>query len=162
MNVPGLHRACVILGLLTVFGAPPAFGAAIILSDRDLARSSVAAVDARVLSLTPHWNEDHSIIFTTVTLGVLQPLMSRDFAVGRTMKIEVPGGEIGDVGMLFSEAAIFHPDERVVVFARRWTGDRLVVAGGHQGRLSVDKNGVLLGRGIPVDTFGARVRSLAR
>ena len=131
------------------------------MSDAELVRGSSVVVDAQVRRLTPHWDENHSLIFTTVELDVSRTLYSRDPFTEHALKIEVLGGELDGVGLLSPDAPTFRVDERVVVFARPWSAGRLVVAGGQNGVLRVDASGRVQGRDVGVDQLGSQLRDLA-
>jgi len=142
--------------------APLARAAYFPLSDRELLAASDLVVDAIVREQTSHWNEDHSLIFTTVTLDVLQTLYSRRASAGQVVRIVVLGGEVGDVGLVVEDTPRFRVGERAVVFIAPWTKGRNVVAGGELGWIAVDPSGRLIGRAISVDGFAAHLRMLSR
>src|SRR6266850_5561140 len=96
---------------LSVMAAAPGFAMSRPMSDEELVRSSSVVVDARVQRLTSHWNEAHSLIFTTVELDVSGTLYSRDASSPRSLALEILGGELGGVGLLASEAPEFQPGE---------------------------------------------------
>jgi len=132
------------------------------MSDEELVRSSSVAVDARVKQVTPHWNRDRSLIFTTVQLDVAQILYARGNPPGSSLELEVLGGELDGVGLMVSEAPEFRLGERVLVFVKPWTEGRLVLTGGPSGLMRVDESGIVDGRRLSVKQFAFQIRNLAR
>ena len=114
------HATVILIAALTA----PVFGSTRPMSDEELVRSSSVVVDARVQRLTPHWNEDHSLIFTTVELDVSRTVYSRGPSGFHALQVEVLGGELDGVGLLLTETPVFQLGERVLVYARPWTNGR--------------------------------------
>ena len=100
------------------------------------ARADVVAV-GRVSMLAPHWNADHSRIFTTVTLAVDSYLKGNQ---GGPLNILVPGGEVDGVGEIYSHTATFRKDEDVLVFVQKDARGNYTVSGGPGGKLNVTKD----------------------
>src|SRR6266850_826075 len=119
-------RAAVLL-IAAVSG--PVFAMSRQISDEELVRGSSVVVDARVKQVTPHWNQDRSLIFTTVQLSVAQILYARGNPPGSSLELEVLGGELDGVGLMVSEAPELRLGERVLVFVKPWTEGRLVLTG---------------------------------
>lgn len=152
----------VFLTALCVVPLPLAHAARIQSLDAELLAESDLVVEGIVREQTPHWNEDGSLIFTTVTLDIVQTLYSASAGSPRSLQLEVPGGEIGDIGLLVEGMPRFCDGERAVVFIARWTKGRNVVAGGEAGWIPVDPDGFLSGRAVSVDRFGEHLRTLSR
>ena len=157
--ISGAFRAAV---LLIAAVSAPVFAMSRQISDEELVRSSSVVVDARVKQVTPHWNQDRSLIFTTVQISVAQILYARGNPPGSSLEFEVLGGELDGVGLTVSEAPEFRLGERVLVFVRPWTQGRLVLSGGPSGLIRVDESGIVHGRGVSVKQFGSQIRGLAR
>jgi hypothetical protein len=103
----------------------------------------------KVSSLVPQWNEDHSRIFTRVTLSVDQYI--KGGSAGQPLTLLVPGGEVDGVGELYSHTAVFQSDESVLVFAQKDREGNYRVSAGQQGKYTVkrdDASGRLMVGGI--------------
>ena len=64
-----------------------------------------------------HWNENKSRIYTKATLDVDEYLKGK--ANGKSVEIVYPGGEVGDVGELYTHMPTFEKDEDVLVFLKK-------------------------------------------
>jgi hypothetical protein len=122
---------------------------------QDLTDGSDAIVYGRVLSLVPHWDDAHEMIYTTVTV---QPIAYMKGDLGPDpIEFEMPGGTVGDVGLAVSDVPQFEIGEEAVLFLRP---DYFRVVGWFQGKMAVE-NGVVLSTGERVETFGLRVMALS-
>jgi len=82
------------------------------------------------------WNEAHSRIYTNVTIVVKEYL--KGTMTEKSVVVRHLGGEVGDVGEVYSGIARFEEDEEVLVFLRREEEDssyRLI--GGTQGKYQI-------------------------
>ncbi len=117
-------------------------------------RAEVVAV-AKVASLVSEWNENRTMIRTRVTLSVVEFVKGGNNS--RTLTIYVPGGEVGEVGEVYSDMPAFRPDEEVVVFAERDTQNRYRVSAGPQGKLTVNRDKMT---GLPMVSPGRTLETL--
>ena len=101
----------------------------------ELTKRADAVVVGKVTGLESEWSSDRSRIYTRVTLGVDRYLKGQ--GEGASITILTPGGEIGDVGEVYSHMPTFHKDENVVVFVEKDSEGRYRVAGGIQGKLMI-------------------------
>ena len=122
-------------------------------------RAEVVAVGT-VTDLRSEWNVDRTRISTQVTLTVDQYLKGN--MTGPTLTLTVPGGEVDDVGELYSHVPRFSQNEAVVVFAQADEGGTLRVTGGEQGKISVrqdERSGrMLVGQGEVLEAFTTRIK----
>ena len=103
-----------------------------------LRRLSESVVHARVVEIESAWNPQKSMIFTDVTLEVIETL----YGVPRKhVVVRVPGGTVDGFTLEMSEAPVFRLDEEVVVFLSRWRDGRPMVAGYSQGLAEVVAGG---------------------
>jgi len=100
------------------------------------ARADVVAL-GKVSLLSPHWNADHSRIFTSVTLNVDSYLKGNQAG---PLTILVPGGEVDGVGEMYSHTAAFRRDEDVLVFVQKDARGNYVVTGGRGGKFLVTQD----------------------
>ena len=148
--------------LLASVVVPHAVAATRAMTEGELVRNSSVVVDAWVKRLTSHWNQDRSLIFTTVQLDVSQTLYSRESPPGASLEIEILGGELDGVGLMVSEASEFQVGEHVLVFAKPWAEGHFVLTGGPCGVMKVDDSGIVVGRPYNVKGFASQIPDLAR
>ena len=101
------------------------------------AKADIVAV-GKVSALASRWNQDHSRIFTSVTLSVDQYV--KGGTPGQALTLVVPGGEVDGVGELYSHTATFQQGESVLVFAEKDARGTYTVASGQQGKYTVRKD----------------------
>ena len=70
----------------------------------------------KVVKQNSTWNEDKTRIFTNVTITVDNYLKGYE---GNTIIITHPGGEIGDVGELYTHVPTFTDKEEVLLFVKK-------------------------------------------
>jgi hypothetical protein len=107
----------------------------------DLARRADAVVVGRVADMKSEWADGGTRIVTRVTLDVREHLKAGD-AVGKTVTIWTLGGEIGEVGELYTHVPTFQPNENVVVFLQKYGSQDYVVAAGTQGKYNIERDPV--------------------
>lgn len=103
----------------------------------ELAKEADVIAVGRVTALTSEWDEGKTRIYTRVTLAV-DEFLKEGSERSKVVAILTPGGEVGDVGELYTHVPVFKANEEVVVFLR--TVDRGVyrVAAGTQGKYAVE------------------------
>jgi len=89
----------------------------------------------RVEYQAARWSTDHSVIYTDVTLRVLQP-MKGGAPAGSLLTVRREGGVVGNIGMRVAGAAGFEEGEEAVVFLER-RGAALYTVGLAQGKMRV-------------------------
>jgi hypothetical protein len=147
-----------------VLAHPAAFCQSRALTTQELTDQSDVVAVGKVSAMKSEWNSDKSRIVTRVDINV------REFLKGggsdQSLVVVTLGGEVGDVGEIYSSTARFYRDEEVVVFALKKSGRDHEVAGGSQGRVPIHVErgtGVkTVKRGIRFDDFRAQVISAAR
>ena len=104
------------------FEAVPLFGQSRILTTNDLTNQADVVAVGKVSAMKSEWNTDKTRIVTRVTVSVHEYLKGGG---EQQMSILTPGGEIGEIGEIYSGTARFTENEEVVVFARKeiWPGD---------------------------------------
>jgi hypothetical protein len=102
------------------------------------------------------WNEDKSRIYTSATIQV------EEFLKGNTNEVSIVvtylGGEVGDIGELYSHMPKFEDDEEILVFLKRdQRTSGYKIFNGEEGKLRIvyDKN-----TGEKVTTSNVRISSL--
>lgn len=148
-----LSHVLILVCLLTWFGGSDAAVPPMALSD--LVAASEAVVYGRVTSLDSHWDDSHRAIYTTV---VIQPIEYMKGDLGPdAMKIEMPGGVVGDMRLVVSDMPEFELEEEVVLFLR---SEYIRVVGMFQGKFSV-REGIVVGEAMTVKDFGRHIAELS-
>jgi hypothetical protein len=96
----GLITKGISLALLLALPGAGALSQSKELTTEALAGQAEVVAVGKVSSLVPQWNEDHSRIFTRVTLSVDQYI--KGGSAGQPLTLLVPGGEVDGVGELYS------------------------------------------------------------
>ncbi len=126
-----------------------------------LARKAEVIAIGTVAELRSGWNEKHSRIYTDVILSVNEYM--KGIQTAKTITIRCPGGEVGDVGELYSGTASFRTAEEVMVFASKGTSENYHVVGGNQGKFSIatDKmtGAKVVEGGVPLEVLKGRVKN---
>lgn len=106
----------------------------------ELARQAEIVAVGTVTSVVSEWNENHSSIRTRVDLAVSEFLKGSN--ADKSLSLVIPGGEVDGVGELYSHMPRFQANEEVFVFARKDTRGIYRVAGGSEGKYSLQRDGV--------------------
>lgn len=161
-------RAFALLAIFPIFWlgfeSAALFAQSKILTTNDLTNQADVVAVGKVASMKSEWNADKSRIITRVNINV------REFLKGggsdQSLVVVTPGGEVGDVGEMYSSTVQFFRDEEVVVFAHKKSGRDHEVAGGTQGRVPIHEDrgtGLKTVRqGIRLDDFRTQVRSASQ
>ena len=147
------------------------------LSFNQMTDSSELVVSGTVTRTWADWDPDHKYIWTHYELAVSA---THKGAVGQTVDIAEPGGQVDGMGMSISGGAGYGVGENVLVFLSRMPNGYLRTAGLGQGKYLLDSGGKVHGktmfRGDATDTIrsldgmtasqvrqlvGARVRAAA-
>lgn len=84
---------------------------------RELSKGADLILTAKVTEQTSAWNEDKTRIYTNATLRVEEYLKGNNSEAYVT--VTYPGGEVGDVGEIYSHMPRFENNEEVLVFLKR-------------------------------------------
>ena len=110
----------------------------------------------KVTQQSSEWNENRSRIVTKVTIEVSEYLKGDNNQY--SIIVTHPGGEVGDVGELYTHMPRFEGDEEILVFLK-WSQSTSTykVYNGEEGKISIvyDKN-----TGEQVTTSNVRINSL--
>jgi hypothetical protein len=122
--------------LLSVLAAGAAAQSNTVTSE-ELARASDVVAVGKVTGMRGEWDQNKTRIVTRVTVAVDEYLKGD---AGTVMTITSLGGEVDGVGEWYSHSARFKKDEDVVVFAEKDKDGNYRVAGGQQGKLSIEQD----------------------
>ena len=100
---------------------------------KNLTKSSDLIMIGKVSETVPFWNTNKTRIITKVVIQPDEFIKGKD--VSNEITFNVLGGEIGDIGEIYSHMPIFEKDEEVLVFAQRDNKSQLRITGGELGKL---------------------------
>lgn len=166
-----LRRAATGAALALASALPVAAAPLSYLSLEELTLRSEACVLGRVIDARTHWNEARTVIVTTFTLDVEEPLAGR--AATGPLVLHRVGGELDGLRLGYSGMPELDVGQRAVVFLREvgpeaWTvsGLRQGVLHERAGRLERDLRGVVDAPAsrerLDLDALRERVRAAAR
>lgn len=103
---------------------------------KQLALDSDVILSGKVLTQSSDWNKDKSRIYTTVTIEVDEYLKGNINEL--SIKVKHPGGEVDNVGELYSHMPKFSNDEEVLLFTKmNEDGNNYKVVNGEEGKLTI-------------------------
>jgi len=120
----------------------------------EMTQNSDVIVYGRVSSLVSHWNDEHTLILTTVTFEPLEYLKGEGQG---PITFEAPGGTVGELTLVASDVPKFRVGEEAVLFLRP---EYFRVVGWNQGKLSVE-NGIVAGHNMTVEQFHVKIAELS-
>ena len=142
------------------FGSAALFGQSKILTTNDLTNQADVVAVGNVAAMKAEWSADKTRIVTRVTVSVREYLKGG----GETqMSILTPGGEIGEIGEIYSGAARFTDNEEVVVFAKRGANREFRLTGGAQGKTTITRDktsgAMMVGPEMKLEEFVSSVKT---
>ena len=103
---------------------------------KKLSQESDVIVIGKVSQKESHWNESKTRIYTKTTVEVDEYLKG-DNSVSQ-VEVTTPGGEVGDVGELYSHMPTFEDNEDVLVFLKKDSKNEVYkVLDGENGKIKV-------------------------
>jgi hypothetical protein len=130
----------IILFVLFMFGSNDdgVFAQEHVITATELAVESEVVVVGQVISIRSEWGGDRSYIFSEVTIDVEEFVKGEQN--GRIITLRHLGGEVDEVGELYSHTARFLPQEEVLVFLKRDPRGVFQVAKGEHGKFSITRD----------------------
>lgn len=128
----------------------------------ELVSKSEMILTGSVVDKYSEWNAEKTRIYTRVTVDVAEYLKGE--GLEKSITVTHLGGEIGDVGELYTGTARFEKDEEVILFMKRDSRGNLRVTGSNQGKYRI-RTGNRLGKkmitdGRTVDAFIAQIKDI--
>ena len=142
------------------FESGPLFGQSKILTTIELTNQAEVVAVGNVAAMKAEWSADKTRIVTRVTVSVREYLKGG----GETqMSILTPGGEIGEIGEMYSGTARFTDNEEVVVFVKGGTNRDFRLTGGAQGKTTITRDktsgAMMVGPAMKLEEFVSSVKS---
>lgn len=101
-----------------------------------LAKNSDAIITGKVVQQKSQWNEDKTRIYTNATLDVEEYIKGK--INKRSITVKYPGGEVGEVGELYTHVATLSNDEEVLLFVKKDPWDmNYKILGGEDGKITI-------------------------
>ena len=99
----------------------------------ELAARSDLVVSGSVVSLNSHWDATRTLIYTDVVIATAR---FDKGSAGSQVTVQVPGGEVADVGLAVEDMPVFSPGQKVTLYLTK-TGDGKAyeLVGGYQGAI---------------------------
>ena len=103
---------------------------------QSLSKGADVILTGKVSKQNSSWNKDKSRIYTDVTLEVEEYLKGNNG--NKTLVVTTPGGEVGEVGELYTHMPRFSKDEEVLLFVKKDTKDMSYkVVNGEEGKIAL-------------------------
>jgi len=106
---------------------------------KKLSKDSDVILTGKVIAKKSSWNESKTRIYTRTTVQVDEYLKGTDS--GGSVEIRYPGGEVGEVGELYTHMPRFEDDEEVLVFLKQDDQtEAFKVLYGEEGKIKVTRD----------------------
>jgi hypothetical protein len=129
------------------------------MSMEELTAEADTIVMGKVIKHESAWNDEHTAIFTDVTVEVAEVMKG---SPGAEVTFRIAGGIVGQIGMRTSNDPVFKDGEHVVIFLSTKAAPSSVV-GFFQGKYSVVNGNVTTsdGQTISVSEFTGYIRAVS-
>ena len=123
--------------VLLLYGLCPTYFAQQISTElKELSKGADVILTGKVTQQTSSWNEDKTRIYTLATIQVGEYIKGNN--TGNTVTVKYLGGEVGEVGEMYSHMPRFEDEEEVLVFLKEdEKSNDYKVFNGENGKISV-------------------------
>lgn len=122
--------------ILTACFSTGVFSQSIQTKMKELSENSDIILEGKVIQKKSNWNENKTRIYTNVTLQVDDYLKGNQG--NKTIVVTTPGGEVGEIGELYSHVANFNNNEDVLVFVKEDKKNKnYKVLNGEEGKMTL-------------------------
>ena len=104
-----------------------------------LSKEAEVIAVGRVTALKSEWEDGKKRIVTRVTV-VVDEYLKKGTESSQTVTIKTLGGEVGEVGELYTHVPTFRQSENVIVFLKKDSRGDYRVSGGTQGKYSLERD----------------------
>ncbi len=106
---------------------------------KKMTKGADVIITGRVTQKKSSWNENKTKIYTRATLQVDEYLKGQEN--GNSVEVIYPGGEVGEVGELYTHMPRFEENEEVLVFLKKDKNQKgFKVYDGEEGKITVVKD----------------------
>jgi len=103
---------------------------------KDLTRGADVILTGKVTQQASSWNEDKTRIYTQATIQVDEYIKGNN--AGNTVTVKYLGGEVGEIGEMYSHMPRFEDKEEVLIFLKKdEKSTNYKVFNGENGKISV-------------------------
>jgi len=103
---------------------------------KNLSKGADIILTGKVIQQASSWNENKTRIYTQATIQVDEYIKGN--GTGNTVTVKYPGGEVGEIGEMYSHMPRFKDTEEVLVFLKKDEKSRgYKVFKGESGKISV-------------------------
>ena len=103
---------------------------------RNLTSGADIILTGKVTQQTSSWNENKTRIYTKATIQVNEYIKGNN--TGGTVTVNYPGGEIGEIGEMYSHMPRFGDNEEVLVFLKKSENNTdYKVLNGEEGKITL-------------------------
>lgn len=158
-----LHITSLVFGFIFVCGIySTTFSQQMAVELEDLSLGADVIVTGKVSEQSSSWNEDNTRIYTRATIKIDEYLKGNNN--GSTVVVTYLGGEVGDVGEMYSHMPKFEDQEEVLVFLEKDDNNSdYKVFYGEEGKISVindPKTGEKITTSkVKINTIKAQIKS---
>jgi len=101
-----------------------------------MSKNADVIITGKVIQQNSSWNENKTRIYTQATIQVEEYLKGNNN--GNSLVITYPGGEVGEIGEMYSHMPRFEDNEEILVFLKKDTNSTdYKVYNGENGKISV-------------------------
>ena len=130
----------VIINLIFLLPVASIYSQTISTNLKTLSKNSEVILTGKVSKQESKWNDNKSRIYTDVTIEVDEYLKGQKSE--RTITVRHPGGEVDEVGELYTHMPAFKKEEEMVLFVKMNKYDgKYRVYDGANGKIEIIKNG---------------------
>ena len=106
---------------------------------KKLSKGADVILTGKVSQKKSNWNKDKTRIYTKTTVEVDEYLKGKN--TRKSVEISTPGGEVGDIGEVYTHMPTFEENEEVLVFLKKDQNDEIYqVFSGEEGKIKVHKD----------------------
>ncbi len=149
---------------LVVLATESAFAQTRRMTTQELTERATVVAVGKVTEMRSEWNKDRTRIYTHVTISVDQYIKGERSQ--KDLTITHLGGEIGEVGELYSGTPRFRTGEEIMVFVKEDKLGKLRVAGGTQGKYTITEDRItgqkMVSEGRSLEEFHTEIRSFLK
>lgn len=125
---------------------------------QNLSESADVILTGKVVKQNSQWNHDQTRISTQSTIKVDEYLKGSN--MDKSIIITTPGGEVGEVGELYSHMPSFSNDEEVLLFVKKdKQGESYKVLNGEEGKLTLYRDEKT---GEKITSFNKKISTLKK
>lgn len=129
---------------------------------KSMSKNADLIITGKVVEQNSNWNENKTRIYTQATIQVEEYLKGSNNS--GPVIVSYPGGEVGEVGEMYSHMPRFEDNEEVLVFLKRDDNStNYKVLNGEEGKINVitdpQTGNKVTSSSVPVNSIKAQIKS---